>query len=72
MTKLLKQAFDEVSKLPDGEQDAVAKWLLAEVQSDRRWTEMFEHSQDVLSEMAQEALDEHEKGKTKRLSSELL
>ena len=41
MTKLLQKAFDEASKLPEGEQDALGRILLDELASERRWDELF-------------------------------
>lgn len=59
MTDLLKKAFDAVSRLPDDEQDAMAELLLAELASEAKWEECFAKSQDALSLLAREALDEH-------------
>jgi hypothetical protein len=67
MTKHLAEAFAKVSKLPDDEQDALAAILLEELASERRWTEAFAKSQDVLSRLADEALIEFKEGKTKPL-----
>ena len=67
MTNLLKKAFDAVYRLPEAEQDAVAEWLLAELASEEKWAERFAESQGVLSLLAQEALDEHERGQTKEV-----
>ena len=41
MTELLQQAFDRASELPDSQQDELARFLLAELDSERRWDEMF-------------------------------
>ena len=59
MTARLEQAFIEVSKLSPKEQDALAEWLLAELESERRWDKRFADTQDVLSNLASEALAEH-------------
>jgi len=67
MTKLLKRAFDEASKLPEPEQDALAKALLEELESERRWDELFAASGDVLEKLADEALAEHRAGRTEKL-----
>jgi len=67
MTKLLKQAFEEASKLPDVEQNALARWVLEELESEKAWDRAFAASEDVLEELANEALDEYQKGKTKPL-----
>ena len=67
MTKLLKNAFDEASKLPEIEQNAIGRWLLDEIKADKKWDRLFAESEDVLEQLEQEALMEHEKGKTKDL-----
>lgn len=64
MTKLLEKAFKEASKLPENEQNALAKWVLEELESERKWDQLFAESQDVLETLAHEALEEHRKGKT--------
>jgi hypothetical protein len=72
MTDLLKKAFDAVSQLPEDEQDAVAEWLLAELASKAEWGERFTETQDALSVLAREGLDEHERGETEELDSDSL
>jgi predicted Zn-dependent protease with MMP-like domain len=72
VTDLLKRAFDAVSQLPDDEQDAMAELLLAELASEKKWEERFAKSQDSLSLLAQEALDEHARGETEDLDPESL
>ena len=67
MTELLKKAFEAASRLPEEEQNAVAGWLLAELSSDERWEARFTETQDALSVLAREALDEHERGETRDL-----
>lgn len=67
MTDLLKKAFDIASQLPENEQDAVAKWLLAELASEEGWERRFAGTQDALSVLAREASEEHDKGETKEL-----
>jgi hypothetical protein len=64
MTQLLERAFAAASKLPESEQDAFASLLLAELESEQRWTEAFASSQDQLSSLADEALREFEAGQT--------
>jgi len=72
MTKLLKQAFEEVSKLEVAEQDSVARWLLEELASERRWDESFRRSPDPLGKLAGEALREHRAGRTRPLDPDAL
>ena len=68
MTQLLEKVFAKVGKLPDLEQNALAKWLLNELSSEQRWDKAFAESEDVLEELADESLREHKKNKTRRLA----
>ena len=67
MTKRLEQAFTEASKLSLPEQNALADWLLAELEAERRWGQLFADSQEVLSELAAEARAEHRSGQAQEL-----
>jgi hypothetical protein len=68
MTKMLERAFKKAASLPEPDQDALAEWLLQELESERRWQELFAKSQDGLSRLAAEALKEHRLAKTKRVN----
>jgi len=72
MTQLLERAFVEASKLDAAEQDTLARWILDELESERRWDQLFAESQDELAILAQEALEEHRKGLTKPLDPDKL
>ena len=67
MTKLLKKAFERASELPHVDQNALAKWLLEELDAERKWEAAFAGSEDILDQLADEALKEHRQGKTKPL-----
>ncbi|MFQ6003008.1 MAG: hypothetical protein ACE5KJ_04610 [Candidatus Zixiibacteriota bacterium] len=67
MTKLLEKAFNEISRLPEMEQNIFARWLLDELVSERKWEKAFAESEDILNKLADEALKEHTQGKTKPL-----
>ena len=64
MTQLLERAFTEASRLPEPEQDAVASLFLAELASERRWSQSFALSQDELAHLADEAPREFAAGET--------
>ena len=64
MSALLEKAIEEISKLPEAEQDALGEWLLDELASERKWTKAFAESQDLLAQLADEALAEHRAGQT--------
>ena len=72
MTELLEKAFKKASKLPEIEQNALAKWLIDELESEKKWESLFAESEDILELLADEALAEHEKGKTKPLDLDWL
>lgn len=69
MTTLLERAFTKASQLPIEQQNVVATLLLREMESEERWAELFAKSQDALSELADEALAEFERGGCLALSS---
>jgi hypothetical protein len=72
MGRLLEQAISEASKLPETEQEAMGAWLLAEMESERRWDELFGRSSSALERMADQALEEHEHGLTTPLDPDQL
>lgn len=72
MTKLLDQAFQEASKLPDTQQNIIARWLLDELLAEKKWESLFAESEDFLAYLADEALKEHRAGKTKPLDFDAL
>ena len=70
MTKLLERAFERAAELPDADQDSFAQWLLAELDSEDRWADLFSRSQSKLARLAEEALAEHSRGETEELDPE--
>ena len=72
MTEQLAHAFAEAERLPDEDQNSLAAWILAELESERRWDEAFERSRDQLADLAEGALREHEDGRTEELDPERL
>ena len=61
MTQLLQEAFKIANTLPREEQDRFARFLLAELESERRWAELFSSSESevLLEKLAAEALPAH-------------
>ncbi len=72
MTKLLEKAFEEASRLPVMDQNALAKWVLDELHSERAWAEAFSESEDVLEKLADEAIAEKREGKAAPLDPDRL
>jgi hypothetical protein len=70
MTRRLSQAFAEAEQLPEPEQDALAEWLLAELESEKRWDRAFAGSSETLDRLAEEALTEDRAGRTQDLDPE--
>ncbi len=72
MTHLLEHAFQEVAQLSTTQQDEIAVWILAELESENRWDQLFASSQDLLAELAAEALTEHRARRTQILDPDRL
>ena len=72
MTELLEKAFKKASMLPEIEQNIIAKWLIDEMESDKKWERLFAESEDILEQLADEALAEHAQGETKPLDIDKL
>jgi hypothetical protein len=67
MTKLLTQAFEKASKLPDDLQDQLASELIEEVEWESRWDQTLAGSQNKLEQMAEKAAKEYRSGETKKM-----
>jgi hypothetical protein len=72
MGKLLEKVITETAKLPDEEQEAFAAFMLAELESERRWDDLFSRSQEMLGRMGVEARQEYRAGLTEPLDPETL
>jgi len=67
MTKLLVEAFNRASRLPEGIQDELAKEVLEEIEWEARWDQTLAASQDKLDQLAEKAMKEYRAGKTKEM-----
>ena len=65
MTKQLELAFTEASKLPPEEQNILAEWLLAELSSEKRWSQLLPIHKICWLRWAQKLLMNIEKEKHK-------
>ena len=74
MTELLEQAFAKAAELPQEEQDRFARFLLCELEPELRWAELFSRpeSEDLLEQLADEAVAAHRAGLTRPLDSDEL
>ncbi len=69
MTSLMQQAIAEATRLSESEQDALAAIVLREIDSERRWDELFARpeSHDLLARLADNALAAHRAGQSRKL-----
>ena len=62
MTKLLKNALERASALPDDAQDAIASIILDEIEDEKRWSKSFANSQKTIARLADQARAEIARG----------
>ena len=67
MTKLLDSAFKKASTLPETEQDIFARFIIHEIKSEKKWEDSFSQTQDLLSDLADDALADFKNDKTVEL-----
>ena len=67
MTTLLGKALEKVGALPQDEQDAIASQILDSLADEEAWKKRFAAKRDRLRQLAQEALDEDDRGETRPL-----
>jgi hypothetical protein len=72
MTKLLEQAIAKARELSETDQDAIGQLVLDEIESERHWDELFAKSPEKLRKLADQAMAEHEAGKSEPLDPEKL
>ena len=67
MSTLLEKALEQVVALPEDEQDAIASQILASLADENAWKLRFAEKRDVIRGMAREAVEEDNRGETRRL-----
>ena len=72
MTRLLEQAIAKLRQLSEKEQDAIAQIVLQEIESEKRWDELFAKSPEKLRQLADDAWGEHEAGRSEELDPDQL
>jgi hypothetical protein len=72
MTPTMAALIQEIATLPAAMQDELAERIRAELEAERRWDDLFAdpRSEDLLSRLAAEALDEFNQGETLPLEPE--
>ena len=74
MTRFLQEVFERIAKLSQEERNRSARFLLAVLESDQRWTELFARpeSEDLLERLADKTLAAHRVGQTRLVKIEKL
>ena len=67
MTTLLEKALQKVAALPEDHQNAIASEILDSLADEEAWRIRFVARRDRLRQLAQEALQEDERGETRPL-----
>jgi len=67
MTQAFSAAIASAARLPPEEQDALAAILLEEISSQERWSSLFAGSQNLLEQLAGEAIRDFEAGRIQPL-----
>ncbi len=62
MTRLLREAFEKASQLPEELQDQLAQSVLDEILWEMKWDESLSSTSSELDDLAQRALDEFSDG----------
>ncbi|NET10710.1 MAG: hypothetical protein F6K09_05630 [Merismopedia sp. SIO2A8] len=72
MTELLEQAIEQLKMLDAQCQDHIVALIIAELEEDAAWDHSFSQSQDLLANLAAEAMAEYHAGQTQELNPETL
>ena len=67
VTKQFERVIFKVGELPAEEQNALADWILEELEDEHHWQGKFAQSQGLLEKMADQALQDRAQGKTQPL-----
>lgn len=68
MTELLEKAIAALNRLPETQQESMAKWILEELEDEARWDQAFAESLPQLEKLALKALADHQAGRTQALN----
>ena len=72
MTRLLETAFEKASTLSESEQNIYARIFIEEIESEKRWDNVFSSSEEILTQMADEALKDFNNNNTTLLDQDTL
>jgi len=72
MSNLLDEAYAVAKSMSEEQQQAIGAWLLAEIDADRRWDELFAQPSEVIERMGEKALEDYRSGRTLPLDPDTL
>lgn len=72
MTELLEQAIEHLKSLDADRQDVIASLIMEELEDEEKWDTAFANSQNLLADLAAEAMAEYNAGQTQVLNPETL
>ncbi|MGA9056258.1 MAG: hypothetical protein WB763_07065 [Terriglobia bacterium] len=67
MTRLLEDVLRKVGKLSDDEQNGIASQILETLEDEEAWGKTLRKNPAKLRKLAEKALDDHRRGKTRPL-----
>ena len=70
MIKILEDAIDKLRQLPEVDQEAVARFVLHELEEDREWRRTSEIHTEALSTLVSEVIAEDDRGGCPNLDPE--
>ena len=72
MTEKMQQVLNLLSNFPEARQDEIADWIREEMDSDGRWSELYQRTESDLASLAAEAQEEYTTGETEELDADQL
>jgi diaminopimelate decarboxylase len=72
MSEMLDKTIEQVKQLPKDRQDAIAAFILEEIEDEAHWDAAFAKSPEVLERLAEQAEAEDQKGQTEELDLDAL
>ncbi|MGB3788182.1 MAG: hypothetical protein WA949_09235 [Phormidesmis sp.] len=72
MTEPLKQAIEHPKSLDADKQDVIAALIMEELEDEAKWDTTFASSQNLLADLATEAMAEYNSGQTQVLNPETM
>ena len=72
MTQLLEKAIERLKAVPEQEQDAMARWLLSELEEDERWAATTDKYKDGVARMMKRVIADDEAGLCEPLDPDTL